>query len=116
MLSLEHLCALELARSIRTPGSLVIEQFTRGDLQVQELTIGQASKITSNQIRDLGLPSNVRVGTIQREHRMWIASAEDQFEIGDKVTIFFRPEELKVVRTLFTVSYTHLTLPTILLV
>jgi len=101
MLSLEHLCALELARSIRTPGSLVIEQFTRGDLQVQELTIGQASKITSNQIRDLGLPSNVRVGTIQREHRMWIASAEDQFEIGDKVTIFFRPEELKVVRTLF---------------
>lgn len=32
---------------------------------------------------------------------MWIASAEDQFEIGDKVTIFFRPEELKVVRTLF---------------
>ena len=45
MLSLEHLCALELARSIRTPGSLVIEQFTRGDLQVQELTIGQESNI-----------------------------------------------------------------------
>ena len=101
MLSLEHLCALELARCIRTPGSLVIEQFTRGDLQVQELTIGQAGKITSSQIRELGLPSNVRVGTIQREHRMWIASADDQFEIGDKVTIFFRPEELKVVRTLF---------------
>lgn len=101
MLSLEHLCALELARSIRTPGSLVIEQFTRGDLQVQELTIGQESNITRNQIRDLGLPSNVRVGTIQRDHRMWIASAEDQFEIGDKVTVFFRPEALKVVRTTF---------------
>ncbi len=101
MLSLEHLCALELARSIRTPGSLVVEQLTRGDLQVQELIIGQESKITRNKIRDLGLPSNVRVGTIQRDHRMWIASADDQFEIGDKVTIFFRPEELKVVRTLF---------------
>jgi len=73
MLSLEHLCALELARNIRTPGSLVIEQFTRGDLQVQELTIGQASKITRSQIMDLGLPSNVRVGTIQRDQRMWIA-------------------------------------------
>jgi len=101
MLSLEHLCALELARNIRTPGSLVIEQFTRGDLQVQELTIGQASKITRSQIMDLGLPSNVRVGTIQRDQRMWIASAEDQFEIGDKVTVFCRPEELKVVKSLF---------------
>ena len=101
MLSLEHLCALELARSIRTPGSMVIEQFTRGDLQVQELTIGQESKITRNQIRDLEFPSNVRVGTIQRNQRMWIASAEDQFEIGDKVTVFYRPEALKVVRTLF---------------
>jgi len=101
MLSLEHLCALELARSIRTPGSLVIEQFTRGDLQVQELTIGQESKITRHPIRELGLPPNVRVGTIQRNNRMWIASAEDQFEIGDKVTVFFRPEELKVVGSLF---------------
>ena len=101
MLSLEHLCALELARSIRTTGSLIIEQFSRGDLQVQELTIGQESKITRNPIRDLGLPPNIRVGTIQRDNRMWIASAEDQFEIGDKVTVFFRPEELKVVSSIF---------------
>ena len=101
MLSLEHLCALELARNIRTPGSLVIEQFSRGDLQVQEITIGQESKITRNPIRGLGLPSNIRVGTIQRDNRMWIASADDQFEIGDKVTVFFRPEELKVVVSLF---------------
>ena len=101
MLSVEHLCALELARNIRTSGSLVIEQFTRGDLQVQELTIGQESKITRGKIRDLGLPANVRVGTIQRDQRMWIARAEDQFEIGDKVTVFSRPAELKVVHSLF---------------
>ena len=101
MLSVEHLCALELARNIRKAGSLAIEQFTRGDLQVQELTIGQESKITRNKIRDLGLPANLRVGTIQRDHRMWIARAEDQFEIGDKVTVFSRPEELKVVHSLF---------------
>ena len=101
MLSVEHLCALELARSIRTAGSLAIEQFTRGDLQVQEITIGQESKITRNKIRDLGLPANVRAGTIQRDQRMWIARAEDQFEIGDKVTVFSRPEELKAVHSIF---------------
>ena len=103
MISLEHLCALELARRIRKPGSLVIEQFTRGDLQVQELTIGQESKITRHPIRELGLPPNVRVGTIQRDQRMWIASADDQFKIGDKVTVFYRPEESKVVVSLFKI-------------
>jgi trk system potassium uptake protein TrkA len=101
ILSLEHLTALELASSIRAPGALVVEQFARGDLQVQELTIGQEGKVTRNMIRDLGLPSNVIIGSIQRQNRMWIATAEDQLEIGDKATVFCRPEDLTNVRTLF---------------
>lgn len=101
ILSLEHLTALELASSIRTPGTLVVEQFARGDLQVQEITIGQQGKVTRDLIRDLGLPPNVIIGTIQRLNRMWIATAEDQLEIGDKVTVFCRPEELTNVQSLF---------------
>ena len=37
MLSLEHLTAMELARGIREPGSVVVEQFARGGLEVQEI-------------------------------------------------------------------------------
>lgn len=101
MLSLEHLTAMELARSIRQPGSVVVEQFARGGLEVQEFIVGQEGKITRNKVRDLGLSSNVRIGTIQRENRMWIASADDQLKIGDKVTVFSRPEDIKPVKTLF---------------
>ncbi|MEL7500556.1 MAG: Trk system potassium transporter TrkA [Planctomycetota bacterium] len=101
ILSLEHLTAMELARCIRTPGSVVVEQFARGDLEVQELVVGQECKVTCNQIRDLGLPANVKIGTINRNNRMWIASAEDQLEIGDKVTIFCRPEDTDAVYTMF---------------
>lgn len=101
MLSLEHLTAMELARSIRAPGSMVVEQFSRGDLEVQELIVGQEGKITRHKIRDLGMPPNVRIGTIERENRMWIASADDQFQIGDKVTVFARPESISAVKSLF---------------
>lgn len=101
MLSLEHLTAMELARGIREPGSVVVEQFARGGLDVQEFVVGQEGKATRHKLRDLGLSSKVRVGTIQRENRMWIATADDQFEIGDKVTIFSRPEDLKPVKALF---------------
>ena len=101
MLSLEHLTAMELARGIREPGSVVVEQFARGGLEVQEFIVGQEGKLTRNTLRDIGISSNVRVGTIQREKRIWIASADDQLCIGDKVTVFCRPEDMKSVRTLF---------------
>jgi trk system potassium uptake protein TrkA len=32
---------------------------------------------------------------------MWIASADDQLQIGDKVTVFSRPEDMKPVKALF---------------
>ena len=101
MLSLEHLTAMELARGIREPGSVGVEQFARGGLEVQEFIVGQEGKLTRNTLRDIGISSNVRVGTIQREKRIWIASADDQLCIGDKVTVFCRPEDMKSVRALF---------------
>ena len=101
MLSLEHLTAMELARGIREPGSVVVEQFARGGLEVQELIVGQEGKVTRSKVRELGLSSTVRLGTIQRENRMWIASADDQLQIGDKVTVFGRPEDMKPVKSLF---------------
>ena len=41
MLSLEHLSAMELARGIRNPGSVALENFARGGLEVQELVIAK---------------------------------------------------------------------------
>jgi len=101
MMSLEHLSALELARGIRGSGSIVVEQVARGELEVQEFIVGQEGKLTSSPVRELGLPANVRIGTIQREQRMWIASADDTMQIGDKVTVFARPGDMAPIKTLF---------------
>ncbi len=106
MLSLEHLTAMELARCIRNPSSVVVEQFARGGLEVQELIIGQPGKVTEGMIREIELPPNVRLGTIQRANRMWIASAEDTLEVGDRVTVFSRPEDTSAIGSLFKIEKT----------
>lgn len=106
LLSLEHLTAMELARNIRSPGSVVVEQFARGGLEVQEMIIGQPGKVTEGPIRTIEFPANSRLGTIQRANRMWIASAEDHLEVGDHVTVFTCPENIAAIRNLFKISKT----------
>ena len=101
MLSLENLTALELARSIRNPSSVVVEQFARGGLEVREVVIGQEGKITKNKIRELGLPARIRIATIQRENRMWLAAADDQLQIGDRITFFSSEANVNKARSFF---------------
>ncbi|MEM7455117.1 MAG: Trk system potassium transporter TrkA [Planctomycetota bacterium] len=102
MLSIEHLAAMELASAIRDPGAVVVEHFARGELEAQMLVVKTEGKVTQVPLRELGLPSTVRVGTIARDNVMKIASAEDQLQNGDEVTVFSRPEDRKSVRSRFT--------------
>jgi trk system potassium uptake protein TrkA len=101
MLSLEHLTASELAREIRNPGSVVVENFARGELEVQEVTVGSKSKTIGKALKDLGLPKNVRIGSIKREDSLWIAGPGDTVEIGDTLTLIGRREDLDEVRKKF---------------
>ena len=104
LLSLEHLAAMELARGIRDPSTVLVEQYARGGMEVNEVVVSSGGKATSVPIRDLGLPAGVRLATIQRDKRMWIAGASDQLEVGDRVTIFCRHDEMKKVKAIFRTS------------
>jgi trk system potassium uptake protein TrkA len=103
LLSLEHLSALELARGIRNPGSLAVEGLAAGQLEVQELTIDDRAPSAGKCLMDLKLAKDVRVGSIAREGRMWIAGAADVLQAGDRVTLIGRREHLDKVRGRFQV-------------
>ncbi|MAR09029.1 MAG: Trk system potassium transporter TrkA [Blastopirellula sp.] len=87
MLSLEHLSATELARNIRSPGSMLLENFGQGDIEVQEVVVSSKAGASGTALKDLKLPSNVRVGSICRGSKTWIAGATDVVEGGDHITI-----------------------------
>lgn len=98
LLSLEHLSAMELARHIRNPGSVVLENFARGELEVREVPIVEQTRAIGKPLKELKLPQRVRIGSIQRDGQTWIAGADDTIEMGDRITLIGRREDVEDLR------------------
>jgi trk system potassium uptake protein len=101
LVSIEHLSAMELAREIRHPGAVAVENFARGELEMRELAVSEAAPAAGVPLRELGLPSGVRIGSILRAGRMTIAGADDAVAVGDRVTLVGLRDDIDDVRELF---------------
>lgn len=104
LLSIEYLTAMELARRIREPGSMMIEHFARGELEMQEVVITRDSASTGVPLSELRLPAEVRIGSINREGKIAIASASDSILVGDRVTLLGARKEVEEVKKLFNTA------------
>jgi len=101
LLSLEHLSAMDLVHKIRHPGSVAVEHLARGQLEVQELIMTANMQKAGTKLRDLDLPRNVRIGSIARGGKTWIAGAEDTLEPGDRITLIGARSTVDAVRDSF---------------
>ena len=101
LLSLEHLTALEIARGIRHPGSVAVENLARGEIEVHEVIVEPTSKAVGRKLPDLGLPSAVRIGSIKRNGETRIAGAADTILDGDILTVLGKTNDLTEVKKLF---------------
>ena len=65
----EALAAVELAKAIRNPGRVAVENFARGKIEVQQLEITAGAKAIGRTLVQLnvGSETGVRVGLIQRQ-------------------------------------------------
>ncbi len=104
MLSLEHLSAMEFARNIRNPDAFIVETFARGAIEVQEIEIKDKTNVLDTPLKDLGLPKGVRIGSIYRDKTLWIAGAEDRIQLGDRLTVIGRHEDIDEVKDRFRVD------------
>ena len=104
LLSLEHLSALELARGIRSPDSVTMENFARGELEVKEIAVRDRTRSVGVALKSLDVPSGVRIGSIYRKSKMWIAGAEDAVQVGDRITLIGSREDVDDLADLFRTS------------
>ena len=149
--SSERLAAIELAKFIRNPDSLVVEEIARGRIELQQVRVSSKSDVIGMPLKDLKFPANTRIALVSRGREHEVPNAETELQSGDIVTVFGAPRKLrtfveKLQKEVLTkegprvvvfgggeygfalaqmleswncrvpVSYTHLTLPTILLV
>ena len=94
LISLENLTALALAREIRVPGLLALENLAQGAVEVQEVAVQEDANATGRRLHELDFPGETLVGLITNSERTVIASADDVVSIGDRVTLIGRLGEL----------------------
>ncbi len=92
--SSERLAAAELSKFIRNPDSLVVEELARGHIELQQVRVSPNSEIRGRTLKDMALPSRVRVGAILREGKPIVPSAEEVLKANDVVTLFGEPKRL----------------------
>ena len=97
----EAICAVELAKAIRNPGRVAVENFARGQIEFQQQRVATGSRLIGQQLKQLKLDPGVRIGYVQRDGQGEIAGAETILQEGDRVTLFGYPDALFSLRERF---------------
>lgn len=100
LFSSERLAAVELAKFVRNPERLLVEEIARGRIELQQTYVSEASKAAGKSLREINFPPRVRVASIQRRDIHIIPAADDVLHPGDLVTIFGDPLKLSQVLSL----------------
>jgi trk/ktr system potassium uptake protein len=97
LFSTQRLAAIELAKYVRNPEGLLVEEIARGRIELQQAHVAENSDLLGIPLKELGFPPRVRIGSIQRQARHFIPTAGDTLEAGDLVTLFGEPLKLSEV-------------------
>ncbi len=89
---------------IREAGSLAIENFAHGNLEMQELAVAKATAAVGVPLKELKLPKAVRVGSILRGGKLMIADAGEKVIVGDRVTLIGAREDIDDVKSRFDIE------------
>lgn len=93
--SSERLSAIELAKFIRNPDSLVVEEVARGKIELQQVRVCDTSDAIGKMLMQLKAPERTRVAAVSRGGEHFVPTARTTLEAGDVVTIFGEPRNLK---------------------
>lgn len=95
LFSSERLAAIELAKFVRNPDSLMVVELAHGRIELQQVRIGAHAEARGMSLRKLAAPGGIRVAMVTRGGRHQIPTAEMVFEEGDIATIFGAPRKLR---------------------
>lgn len=101
LLNPEALTAVELAKEIRNPGRVAVENFARGQIEVQQVRVSAKSKLVGKSLKEIRLDPRLRIGYIQRKDRVELPTADSQIQQDDLITLFGHPEALFEARPRF---------------
>jgi len=104
LLNPEALAAVELAKVIRNPGRVAVENFARGNIEVQQVVVSPKAPAVGKTLEQLkiGSDTGVRIGFVQRGTAIMVPGAQTSLETGDTLTLFGHPTAISSLKSKFT--------------
>ncbi|HSP41719.1 MAG TPA: Trk system potassium transporter TrkA [Luteolibacter sp.] len=93
--SSERLTAIDLAKYVRNPDSLEVQELARGRIELQQVRVGGNSPAAGVTLRKLDAPAGIRLAMVSRGGNHFVPDAETVLEGDDVVTIFGEPRKLR---------------------
>lgn len=101
LFSSSRLAAVELAKFIRNPDCLIVEEVARGRIEIQQMPVLESASGVGKKLSDLKLPERVRIGAILRGKRAIVPGGGEIVCADDVVTLFGSPRTLRDVAPIF---------------
>ncbi len=95
LFSSERLSAIELAKFIRNPDCLAVEEVARGRIELQQVRVADLSDVDQKPLKELKLPERTRIAAVSRQGQHFVPKADDALAAGDVVTVFGEPRKLR---------------------
>lgn len=79
--------AVAIAQTLRNPGSIAVERFARGRIEMQQLPVSDSAAVIDKRLVDAGLPGAARVASIERDGKAFIPDKDTVVHRGDVITL-----------------------------
>lgn len=96
----EYATAVAIARTLRNPGALAVENFARGSIEMQQLKVSDDAPAVGIRLAKLDLPGGVRIATVTSGKTSLIPQAGTVICAGDIVTLIGEKHGFDMVRKL----------------
>lgn len=103
----EHLTAMAIARAVRNPGLIAIEEFAEGQMLMQRFPVDEDARGAGKRLSEIQLPQGTRVATVDRDGVARMADAGTVIDSGDFVTLVGEIETFDAARRLFSKTHEH---------
>jgi trk/ktr system potassium uptake protein len=97
----EHVTSMAIARSIRSPGAIAIEDFGGGKLLMERCTVDENASAIGKPLAEVALPAGTRVVTVEGSSGASLATAATTIQPGDAVTLMGHPDAFDAARKKF---------------
>lgn len=83
----EYATSLAIARRLRNPGAVAIENFARGRIEMQEFRASESGLAIGKRLVDVSLPAGARLALLKRGDQAYIPTAKTVVVAGDSIIL-----------------------------